>query len=53
MAKLEVKENCPLNGFEPCKKFDCAWFMHIRGSDPNTGEDLDDWAALWLGCQSC
>ena len=50
MAKLEIKENCPLNNFEPCKKFDCAWFMHIRGSDPNTGEDLDDWGCsmAWM-----
>jgi len=50
MAKLEVKENCPLNGFEPCKKFDCAWFMHIRGSDPNTGEYLDVWCCsmAWM-----
>jgi hypothetical protein len=41
--KIEVKNNCPLNNFEPCKKFDCAWFIHIRGTDPNTGEELDDW----------
>jgi len=48
--KLEIKDNCPLNNFEPCKKFDCAWFMHIRGQDPNTGEDLDDWgcAMAWM-----
>jgi len=48
--KLEVKENCPLNNFEPCKKFDCAWFMHIAGKDPNTGEQLDDWGCslAWL-----
>ncbi|MDB9996593.1 hypothetical protein OAE49_06210 [Gammaproteobacteria bacterium] len=41
--KLEVKDNCPLNGFEPCKKFDCAWFIQLRGTDPNTGEEVDDW----------
>lgn len=48
--KLEVKDNCPLNNFEPCKKFDCAWFMHLRGTDPNTGEDLDDWGCsmAWM-----
>ena len=28
--KLEVKDNCPLNGFEPCKQFDCAWFIKRR-----------------------
>ena len=42
--KLEVKNNCPLNNFEPCKMFDCASFVQIRGSDPNTGEEVDDYA---------
>ena len=48
--KLEVKDNCPINNFEPCKKFECAWFMHIAGKDPNTGEALDDWGCsiAWL-----
>lgn len=41
--KLEVKDNCPLNGFEPCKKFDCAWFIEIRGAHPQTGEEVSDW----------
>ena len=42
--KLEVKDNCPLNNFEPCKKFECAWFINVRGSDPQTGEYIDSWA---------
>ena len=48
--KLEVKDNCPLNGFESCKKFDCAWFVQIRGTNPNTGEEVDDWgcAMAWM-----
>ena len=48
--KLEVKDNCPLNSFEPCKKFDCAWFMQLRGQDPNSGEEIDDWGCVvaWL-----
>ena len=48
--KLEVKDNCPLNGFDPCKKFDCAWFIQIRGTDPNTGEEVDDWGCsmAWM-----
>ena len=41
--KLEVKDNCPLNNFEPCKKFDCGWFMQLRGTDPQTGEEIDNW----------
>jgi hypothetical protein len=42
--KLEVKNNCPLNNFEPCKQFDCAWFVQMRGTDPNTGKEVDDYA---------
>lgn len=47
---LEVKDNCPLNNFEPCKMFDCAWFCQMRGSDPNTGKEVDDYACAvsWL-----
>ena len=29
MAKLEVKDNCPLNNFEKCKQWDCAWYILI------------------------
>lgn len=47
---LEIKDNCPLNGFDPCKKFDCAWFCQMRGTDPNTGKEVDDYACAvaWL-----
>jgi len=41
--KIEAKANCPLNNFEPCKQLECAWFLKIRGTNPNTGEDVDDW----------
>jgi len=48
--KIEPKNNCPLNAFEPCKGLDCAWFIQVRGTDPNTGEELDDWGCsiAWL-----
>lgn len=42
--KLEVKNNCPLNNFEPCKMFDCAWFVQMRGTDPSSGKEVDDYA---------
>ena len=41
--KIEPKNNCPLNSFEPCKQLDCAWFIEIHGTNPNTGEPLKDW----------
>ena len=41
--KIEIKDNCPLNGFKKCKQFDCAWFIQIRGKHPQTGEDTDEY----------
>lgn len=48
--KPEVKDGCPLNKFKKCKQFDCAWFTQMRGVNPNTGEDVDEWgcAISWL-----
>lgn len=48
--KIEAKNNCPLNNFEPCKQLDCAWFMKIQGHNPNTGEPVEEWACAvsWL-----
>lgn len=41
--QLEVKDNCPLNNFEPCKKLECTWFIQLRGQNPNTGQEIDKW----------
>ena len=48
--KLEPKANCPLDGFKPCRQLECAWFMKIRGNNPNTGEEIDDYGCsiAWL-----
>jgi hypothetical protein len=48
--QLEVKDNCPLSGFKPCKKLDCAWFVKLAGTDPNTGKQIDEFgcAVAWL-----
>lgn len=48
--KIEPKTNCPLDNFNPCRQLECAWFLKIRGSNPNTGEDIDDWGCsmAWL-----
>lgn len=48
--KLEPKANCPLDNFNPCRQLDCAWFMKIRGNNPNTGEEIDDYGCsmAWL-----
>jgi hypothetical protein len=48
--KLEPKSNCPLDGFKPCRQLECAWFMKVRGTNPNTGEEVDDYGCsiAWL-----
>jgi len=47
---LEVKNNCPLNKFEPCKQLECAWFVKVSGNNPNTGQPVDEYACAvaWM-----
>lgn len=48
--KIEAKHNCPLDKFKPCKQLECAWFVQVRGTNPNTGEEIDDYgcAMAWM-----
>lgn len=48
--KIEPKNGCPLHNFEPCRQLDCAWFTQVRGTNPNTGKEVDEWACAiaWL-----
>lgn len=48
--KLESKSNCPLNNFEPCKLWDCSWFIEVKGKHPQTGTDMNEWgcAMAWM-----
>ena len=50
MVQIKPQTNCPLNKFEPCKQLECAWFTQIRGVNPNTGQEVDEWACAmsWL-----
>lgn len=41
--KIEPKNQCPLNNFEPCKQLECAWFIKLVGKNPNTGAEVEDW----------
>ena len=47
--KLEREHWCPLIG-EECMKLKCEWFTQVRGKNPNTGEEVDEWgcAVTWL-----
>lgn len=48
--KIEAKNNCPLDKFKPCRQLECAWFVQIRGTNPNTGEEIDDYGCsmAWM-----
>lgn len=47
--KIEAEANCPLAGFQPCRKLACAWFIKVAGRHPQTGEIIEDWgcAIAW------
>lgn len=40
---------CPLIN-EDCKGIQCSWFTQVRGTNPNTGAEIDEWgcAVTWL-----
>jgi hypothetical protein len=48
--QIKPKSNCPLNNFEPCKELECSWFIQVRGHNPNTGAEVDEWACAiaWM-----
>jgi hypothetical protein len=47
--KLEQGVYCPLLK-KDCIKNKCAWFTQVRGYNPNTGREVDEWscAVAWL-----
>lgn len=48
---MELKNGnyCPLIKKE-CIGLQCAWFTLVRGTNPNTGKEVDEWACAvaWL-----
>lgn len=49
MAQIKSGNFCPLIQGE-CKGLECSWYTQIRGVNPNTGENVDEWACAinWL-----
>lgn len=47
--KIEPGNFCPLIQAD-CKGIQCSWFTQIRGTNPNTGQEVDEWgcAVTWL-----
>lgn len=48
--EINSKPNCPLDGFKPCRELQCAWFLKIAGTNPQTGKEVEDWgcAMSWM-----
>lgn len=47
--ELKPGKFCPLLK-EDCVQLKCSWFMQVRGKNPNTGADIDEWgcAIPWI-----
>ena len=47
--KLEPGKFCPLIG-KDCIGLECAWFTQIRGTNPQTGKEIDEWgcSVAWM-----
>lgn len=47
--KLEQGKLCPLLK-KDCVGLQCSWFTQVRGTNPNTGKEVDEWACAiaWL-----
>ena len=47
--KIESGKYCPLIQ-KDCIGLECAWFTQVRGMNPQTGEQIDEWdcAIKWV-----
>lgn len=47
--RIEPGTFCPLIK-KDCVGIKCSWFVQMRGTNPNTGEPIDEWgcAVSWL-----
>jgi hypothetical protein len=47
--KIETSTFCPLIK-KDCLQTKCGWFTQLRGNNPNTGEEIDEWscAIAWM-----
>jgi hypothetical protein len=47
--ELKPGNYCPLIK-KDCIGIKCSWFTQVRGTNPNTGKDVDEWgcAMTWL-----
>ena len=51
---MQLKQGtfCPLVQGD-CKQLECAWFMKVAGTNPNTGAEIEEWDVRWRGVRCC
>jgi len=44
-----VSDFCPLIN-KKCKQHGCSWYIQVMGTNPNTGQEVNEWACAvrWL-----
>lgn len=49
MAQIKPGNYCPLIK-KDCVGLQCSWYTQVRGMNPNTGQEIDEWgcAVTWL-----
>lgn len=49
MEQIKPGKFCPLIR-KDCVGLKCSWYTQVRGYNPNTGEDVDNWACAiaWM-----
>lgn len=49
MTQIKPGSYCPLIK-KDCIGVKCSWFTQVRGTNPNTGKEVDEWgcAIAWL-----
>jgi hypothetical protein len=49
MTQIKPGTYCPLIK-KDCIGIKCSWFTQVRGTNPNTGKEVDEWgcAMTWL-----
>lgn len=47
--ELKPGKHCPMLN-KDCIQLQCHWFTQVRGTNPNTGKEVDEWscAVTWL-----
>lgn len=47
--QMKAGNFCPLLK-KDCVQLQCNWFIQVRGMDPNTGKEIDEWGCsiAWL-----